>query len=389
MTQMKAYDVIIAGAGIIGGAIAFELAQRELSALVIDRQSPGQEASWAAAGMLSPAPDAADAIPLVPLARASLKIYSEFVAAVEAVSGMSAGFRPYGAIETFFDADAENKLSAALVQHKKLGLDTELLDVEDAAVLEPHISREIRTAALLRSEAAVDNRAFTRAILRGAEVSGVEFHTNLSVEKLAFDETGTCVGVIASGEKIPAKHVVVAAGFASSAIEGLAQYAPTIPMRGQMVALQSETVDLHRVVRSERGYIVPRGNGRCVTGSTIENVGLEKRVTPQGINKILSAAIEMVPALKDAAIVETWCGLRPDTPDHLPSLGPTDIEGLLIATGHFRNGILLAPITAKSIAEWITSGNTPVVKDTSVNWEVFSPMRFAKLSASAASERRT
>ena len=154
-------------------------------------------------------------------------------------------------------------------------------------------------------------------------------------------------------------------------------------MRGQMLALQSETVDLRRVVRSERGYIVPRGNGRCVAGSTIENVGLEKQVTPEGISKILGAAIEMVPALKDAAIVETWCGLRPDTPDHLPSLGPTDIEGLVIATGHFRNGILLAPITAKLIAEWITSGHT------SENWEVFSPMRFAKLSANAASERRT
>lgn len=380
---MKTYDAIIVGAGIIGGAIAFELAQRKLRVLVIDRQSPGQEASWAAAGMLSPAPDAADAIPLVPLASASLNIYPEFVAAVEAVSGISAGFRPYGAIETFFDAGAEVKLSAMTAEHKRLGLDTEILHIEDAAVLEPHVSREIRAAALLRGEAAVDNRAFTSAILRATELSGVEFRTNLSVEKLTFDQTRKCVGVIAGGETISATHVVIAAGFASSSIAGLAQYAPTIPMRGQMVALQSETVDLHRVVRSERGYIVPRGNGRCVTGSTIENVGVEKRVTPQGINKILSAAVEMIPALKDAAIVETWCGLRPDTPDHLPSLGPTDIDGLLIATGHFRNGILLAPITAKLIAEWITSGNT------SANWEAFSPTRFAPSSARAASERRT
>jgi glycine oxidase len=383
MAQMKTYDSVIVGAGIIGGAIAFELAQRKLRVLVIDRQSPGQEASWAAAGMLSPAPDAADAIPLVPLARASLNIYSEFVASVEAASSMSAGFRPYGAIETFFDAGAENKLSAMIAQHKKLSLDTEILHTEDAAVLEPHISREIRAAAIMRSEAAVDNRAFTRAILRAMELAGVEFRTNSSVEKLLLDETGKCVGVIAAGEKIFAKHVVIAAGFASGTIEGIAQYAPTIPMRGQMIALQSETVDLHRVIRSERGYIVPRGNGRCVTGSTIENVGLEKRVTPQGISKILNAAIEMVPSLRNAAIVETWSGLRPDTPDHLPSLGSTDIEGLLIATGHFRNGILLAPITAKLIAEWITT------QSNSVNWEAFSPMRFAKLSAHAASERRT
>jgi glycine oxidase len=386
---MKTYDVIITGGGIIGGAIAFELAQHKLRVLLIDRQSPGQEASWAAAGMLSPAPDAADAIPLVPLASASLKIYPEFVAAVEARSGMSAGFRPHGAIETFFSAGAENKLQTIIVQHKKLGLDTEALHIEDAAVLEPHISREIRAAALLRREAAIDNRAFTHAILRAAEVSSVELRASLSVEKLQFDAAHRCVGVIASGESIFAKHVVITAGFASSTIEGIAQYAPTIPMRGQMVALQSDTVDLHRVVRSERGYIVPRGNGRCVTGSTIENVGLEKRVTPEGVSKILSAAVEMIPAFKDAAIVETWCGLRPDTPDHLPSLGPTDVEGLLIATGHFRNGILLAPITAKLIAEWIIAQKMFVSSNTAANWEAFSPMRFAKSAVSAASERRT
>jgi glycine oxidase len=379
-TQMKTYDVIIAGGGIIGGAIAFELARHQIRVLVIDRQSPGQESSWAAAGMLSPAPDNADAIPLVPLARASMNIYPDFVSAVESASGLSAGFRPYGAIEAFFDADAENKLSAMLALHQKLGLDTEILHIEDAAALEPHISRKIRAAAILRQEAAVDNRAFTGAILRAAEASGVEFRANSFVEKLQVEE-GKCRGVFANGERIAAKHVVIAAGFASNTIEGMAQYAPTHPMRGQMVALQSEKVDLHRVLRSERGYIVPRGNERCVTGSTIENVGLEKRVTPQGISKILRAAVEMVPALADAAILETWCGLRPDTPDHLPSLGPTDIEGLLIATGHFRNGILLAPITAKLITEWIIS------KRASANWDAFSPMRFVE-AARAASERR-
>jgi len=385
---MKTYDVIIAGGGIIGGSIAFRLALQKLRVLVIDRQSPGQEASWAAAGMLAPAPDSAEAIPLVPLSRASLKIYPEFVAAVEEISGMSAGFRPHGAIEALFDIDAENKLSAMLALHGQLGLDTQMLHVEDAAVLEPHLSREIRAAAILRQEAAVDNRALTSGVLRAAEISGVAVRANSSVEKLRFSETGRCVGVIASGEEICAKHVVVAAGFASHTIEGIAKHAPTCPIRGQMVAFQSERVDIHRVLRSERGYIVPRGKGRCVAGSTIEKVGLEKRVTPHGISKILEAAVQMVPALANAAIVETWCGLRPDTPDHLPSLGPTDVEGLLIATGHFRNGILLAPVTARLIDEWITKQRAPVASDIDVNWNLFSPMRFAKAAARTASERR-
>jgi glycine oxidase len=379
---MKTYDVLIAGGGIIGGAIAFELARQTLNVLVIDRQSPGKEASWAAAGMLSPAPDGPDAIPLVPLVRAGLKVYPEFVAAVEEVSGMTAGFRPHGAIEMFFDANAESKLREVVALHRELSLETEILHVEDAIVLEPHLNHKIRAAALLRQEAAVDNRALTAAILRAAERSGAEFRSDANVEKLRLDSNGKCIGATVSGEQISAKHVVIAAGFASSSINGIAKYAPTIPIRGQMVAFQSETVDLHRVLRSERGYIVPRGNGRCVAGSTIENVGLEKRVTPEGISKILNAAVEMVPALAKAAIVETWCGLRPGTPDHLPSLGPTDVEGLLIATGHFRNGILLAPITAKLIAEWITTGRT------SFDWKAFSPMRFAE-SARAASERRT
>jgi glycine oxidase len=372
---MKTYDAIIAGGGIIGGAIAFELVRRKLRVLLIDRQSPGHEASWAAAGMLSPAPDSADAIPLVPLARASLNIYPEFVAAVEEVSGMKAGYRPHGALEALFGADAESKLSAMIALHQELRLDTESLRIEDAAALEPHLSRELRAAAFLRHEAAVDNRALTRAILRAAESSGVEFRANSFVEKLALDEANRCAGVIASGERFSAIHVVIAAGFASSTIAGIAKYAPTLPMRGQMIAFQSDSVDLRHVLRSERGYIVPRGNGRCVAGSTIENVGLERRVTPQGISKILNATLEMVPALAQAAITETWCGLRPDTPDHLPSLGSTDIEGLLIATGHFRNGILLAPITAKLIAEWITT------RHTSVSWDDFSPMRFAKTAS--------
>ncbi|MGB6199431.1 MAG: FAD-dependent oxidoreductase, partial [Candidatus Acidiferrales bacterium] len=149
----------------------------------------------------------------------------------------------------------------------------------------------------------------------------------------------------------------------------------TRPVRGQMVALRSSAAPINRVLRSARGYIVPRDDARpqrLVAGSTLENAGYEKRVTPEGIAHVLEAAQEIVPGLDCAEIIETWCGLRPDTPDHLPILGPTDIDGLTIATGHFRNGILLAPITAKLIADWVTE------RRTSFDWDIFSPLRFGE-----------
>jgi glycine oxidase len=373
---MKSFDVVIVGGGIIGGAIAFELAQQKIRVAIFDRGTPGQEASWAAAGMLSPAPDSADSIPLVPLARASLDIYPQFITTVEEASTQQAGFRPGGAIDAFFSRDAARELSTLVALHHGLGLPTEVLRIEEALKLEPALSREIGAAALLANEASVDNRMLTPAVLAAAEASGARIFSECPVEDVLFD-AGKCTGIIVAGERVAAGHVVIAAGCFSSKLEGIARYAPTRPVRGQMVALHSEVVDLAHVIRSERGYIVPRGDGLCVAGSTLENVGYEKRVTPGGIEKILGAVNEMVPALAEAEIIETWCGLRPDTPDHLPSLGLTDIEGLLIATGHYRNGILLAPITAKAIAEWITDGRA------SFPCDAYSPMRFAEFSQTA------
>jgi glycine oxidase len=367
---MKSFDVVIVGGGIIGGAIAFELARQDIRVAIFDRQTPGQEASWAAAGMLSPAPDSASAIPLVPLARASLDLYPQFIADVQEVSGQQAGFRPSGAIEAFFSRDAARELSTLIALHHGLGLPTEVLRVEEAQKLEPALGRDLGAAALLANEASVDNRMLTHAVLAAAEASGAKILADCPVEEILF-AANKCTGILAAGQRTNAGHVVIAAGSFAGKLESIARYAPTRPIRGQMVALESDSVDLTHVIRSERGYIVPRGEGLCVAGSTLENAGYEKRVTPGGLEKILGAVTEMIPALADAEIVETWSGLRPDTPDHLPSIGPTDIEGLLIATGHFRNGILLTPVTAKVIADWITEGSS------SISCDAYSPMRFA------------
>jgi glycine oxidase len=372
--MIPTHDVIIAGAGIIGSSIAFELAARGVRVVVFDQQLPGMEASWAAAGMLSPPPDSASAIPLVPLARASLALYPNFIATVEEASGQKCNYRARGAIEAFFSSDAERHLSTLVALHHGLGLPTEVLRPEEALKLEPALNRELRAAALMTFEACVDNRALTSAVIAAAKVRGVEFRTEHRVEAILREEN-RCTGIVANGERTSAATTVIAAGCFSANIAGAEKYAPVKPVRGQMAALRSAEVDLKYVLRGERGYIVPRGNGLCVAGSTLENVGFEKRVTPAGIERILAMAQELVPALAGAEIADTWSGLRPDSPDHLPLLGPTDLPGLVIATGHYRNGILLTPITAKLIAEWMTE------KRASFAWDDFSPSRFSRDAA--------
>jgi glycine oxidase len=375
---VKTYDVVIVGGGIIGGSIAFELAQRNLRVAVLDRQELMREASWAAAGMLSPAPDCLAAIPLVPLGRASLALYPKFIDAVEGTSGLRTGFRRGGAIEAICHGDVERELSTLVALHRGLGLACEPLPLDEARNMEPALGRDARAAALLPDECSVEPRALTSAVLAAAASAGAALCPGFEVTSLAL-EGKKCIGVKTSnGDIFHAAQVALSAGCWSSQIPDASPYAPTIPVRGQMVALRHSGTPIRHVLRSERGYLVPRemdSPQTVVMGSTIEDAGYEKRVTSGGVEKILSAANELVPELAKAEIIETWCGLRPGTPDQLPILGPVDIDGLVFATGHYRNGILLAPITAKLIGEWIAE------RKTSLDWEALSPLRFPRANA--------
>jgi glycine oxidase len=388
---VSAYDVIIVGGGLIGSSIAFELASEKLRVAILDRLEPGREASWAAAGMLSPGPDSPESWALVPLGTESLRLYPEFIVAIEKASGKSTDFTRNGTFEVFRGPEAEIARDKMVAEFHHLGLAAAPISANEARKHEPSLGPQSGAVAWLPEEATVDPRMLVEAVLAAAKHSGAEIRANFPVDALLY-EGKACAGVIAAGEKFTAKHVVVAAGsfcgtIADGTIQGgtiagedaahkadpqsqLRQYAPVHPVRGQMLALRSATVQLKKVLRSQHGYLVPRRDGRIIAGSTLENAGFVKQVTPQGVRQILDAALELAPALADAKIVEEWSGLRPGTPDLLPIIGPADIPGLWVATGHYRNGILLAPATAKIVRDWIVTGKS------NFNAESFSPLRF-------------
>ncbi len=366
---MKTYEAVVAGGGLIGASIALELASAGVKVGVFDAQKPGREASWASAGMISPSPESTATTCVLPLSMASVRIYPEFIRRVEELSGKNVGYRKEGALDIFLDGEKQSEITEILEQHRNAGLRAEALSGEQAIALEPMLTAEIRAGILRNDEASLDNRVFTEATLEAARLKGAEIHSGNGARAL-WMEGRVCKGVQVETGRVEARWTVIAAGCFSAQIEGAADYAPVTPAKGQMMALRCDGVKLRRDIWSEHMYLVPRTDGRIIAGSTIEYEGFDRSVTAAGMKKILSGALSLVPALEKAHVEETWAGLRPDTPDHLPILGPTDRDGLLIATGHFRSGILLAPITAQLIREWVTS------QKVSVDWAPFSPLRF-------------
>jgi glycine oxidase len=375
---VKNFDVIVVGGGLIGASIACELAGQKLRVLILDRQQPGREASWAAAGMLSPGPDSPEALPLVPLGKESLRLYPEFVASIEEASGLTVGLAREGTFEIFAGPHELEQRDQFLADYARLGIAAESVTIPAARAIEPAVNPKAGCAAWLPGEATVDPRLLIDAVLAAAKNRGVEIFAGCAVSQI-LAESGQCLSVQADGQKYSAPNVVVAAGSfcsgigeprAPQAVE-VARYAPAYPVRGQMMALRLSAGRLKKVLRSARGYLVPRADGRIVAGSTLEHVGFTKGTTPQGLRNIFDAAVELAPELAQAEIVEQWSGLRPGSPDHLPIIGPTDVNGLWIATGHYRNGILLAPVTTKLIRDWVVRGKTNFAA------EDFSPMRFS------------
>jgi glycine oxidase len=369
---MNTYDAVVAGGGLIGASIAFELAETGLKVALYDAREPGQEASWASAGMISPAPENPGMIPFMPMGLASAALYPEFIRKVEELTGQDSGYQKSGALDVILDDDlqkAQEELSTIVALQRGVGLHAEAISAERAREMEPALNEDTQAAIFRADESSLDARAFTQAVLQGARQRGVEIFAGNGAKALK-KEGSRCCGLVLGSGQVEAKWTVVAAGCFSARIAGAEPYAPVSPAKGQMAALRCEAVEIKHILWLGHKYLVPRKDGRIIAGSTIEQTGFNRHVTAGGIQAILGEAMKMVPALQDARIEETWAGLRPDSPDHLPIIGPTDIEGLLIATGHFRSGILLAPITARLIQEWVTT------QQVSVDWARVSPMRF-------------
>jgi glycine oxidase len=374
-------DVVVIGGGVIGCAIAWEAAQRGLSVVVAERDSPGRRATWAAAGMLSPLGEAGTAGPFLDLADASLQLFAAFADGLQQQSGIDIEYRTNGKLHVALDgADASLRALAATPAAQRF--EVRLLDGDGARGLEPALSERVTAALLVGRDHRVNNRLLAQALLSSATASGVTFRTaNPVASIIARHETAAGVRLL-SGDQIDADSVVMAAGAWSGQIDGLTRVLPIRPVKGQMFAVDTRDrtaqrgsqQPLQRVLYGDECYIIPRDDGRLLVGATVEDVGFRKGATPRGIGALISAASAMLPMVADLPLVETWAGFRPATPDGLPILG-TDpsLRKVLYATGHFRNGILLAPVTARIIADLLTGQAPPVAL------EPFSVGRFPRL----------
>ncbi|HEY8462273.1 MAG TPA: glycine oxidase ThiO [Blastocatellia bacterium] len=369
-------DVVVIGAGVIGCAVAWRLGQAGMSVVVVERGRVGAEASHAAGGMLAPFAEAERRDDFFNLAAAGLAVYADFARELKASSGIDVEYRDEGTLYLALNDDDEEELERRWQWQRETGLNVKRLSAECALKLEPSLNRSLRFALKFSGDHQVDNRRLTAALQAAARNAGVLFLTHTEARELLTESVAgrtRVVGVATARGEIQAGGVVIAAGSWSSLLRcDQARRFEVEPVRGQMVAVEMPAPVVRHVIYSRRGYLVPRLSGYLIAGSTTERAGYDKRVTAGGMASIVRNAIEIMPCVANQAVIETWAGLRPRAADDLPILGADPgVEGLIYATGHYRNGILLAPITAQAISELIVKG------ESSVNLAPFSVARFA------------
>jgi glycine oxidase len=367
--EQRSYDAIIVGGGVIGLSCAWRAAQRGARVAVLERAQAPAGATRVAAGMLAPVGELSFGEPeLLEMTLAAAELYPGFVAELEQASGMATGYAECGALHVALDRDEAAQLRRVHQLQRSRDLDAEWLPPRRCRELEPALTPALNGGVHAPGEAAVDPRALSGALVAACRAAEVELRFESEVREGLFDgdrlagvratpaRSGAGVGgAPGSEEELRAGAVVLACGAWSGRAEWLPEAArpPVRPVKGQVLELRCRdgAAPCERILASERVYLVPRADGRLIVGATVEEQGFDTAVTAGGVHELLREAYRLLPDIAEMELVEAAAGLRPGTPDNLPLIGPAPLDGLLWATGHYRNGILLAPLAAQTLAD--------------------------------------
>jgi glycine oxidase len=381
--RKSGFDAIVVGAGVIGLACAWRASQMGARVCVLERDRPAAGASGVAAGMLAPVGEASwGEEKLLALNFESLRRWPGFAAQLGDEAELETGFAQPGALHVALDRDEAEELRRRYELHERLGLESEWLAGRECRRLEPGLATAVRGGAHVAGEASVDPRKVVAALLGALDSREVAVHP--AAEVMAAERRGGVWRMeTADGQEFQTQSLVLAAGCWSGQAKWVPGGVPPVrPVKGEVLTL-SGTPDepvCNRIVAGERVYMVPRPDGRLIVGATVEERGFDTTVTAGGVHELLREAYRLIPEIAELELVETSAGLRPGSPDNAPLIGAGDAEALLIATGHFRNGVLQAPVTADSIAALLAGEPAPVDLDP------FSPRRFARRSADSTVE---
>ena len=363
-------DVVIIGGGLMGCACALYLARQGIKSLVLERSVPGAEASSAAAGMLAPQAEAHGPGPMTELMARSAKLYPAFCQALQEATGIDVGYRQLGSIRIAQTPSQLGKLRASIKWQANGSQLARVMPKAALQRLEPALGPNLG-GVLYPRDGQVDPRALFKAVHIAAERAGVRFETGRTVRCLTGRGERVDGAELEDGTRFTSGHVVIAAGSWTSLVRGHGLSSKSIiPARGQILELESPAPVIERVVFGPHCYLVPRTDGRTLVGSTLEFVGYERAVTALAARDLLTGALRLAPALKTAQLRQTWSNFRPYTPDQLPILGTAHRRGLLFAAGHYRTGILLAPVTAEIICRVVQGRRAPL------SLRPFSPRRY-------------
>lgn len=350
----KTSEILIIGGGVIGLSLARELHKSGCRDIcLVEKSSTGHEASWAAAGMLGPQAESDNADVFFELCSESRDLYPEFAASLLDETGVDIELDRTGTLYLSFSNEDSTDLQRRYDWQTKAALSVQKVSAEEARKAEPFVSPDVREALLFPNDWQVENRKLLHALRRYAELNDIRIVENVKVGSLTVED-GKIVGAASDNETFRADATVLATGAWTSLIKVGQSSTPIViePVRGQIVAFQTAKRLFRHVIYSPRAYIVPRFDGRILAGSTSENVAFDKSVTEAASTKLREMAYEIAPSIANLAVTDQWSGLRPFAADALPVIGEIGgLENLLVATGHYRNGILLAPLTAKLIAD--------------------------------------